>query len=128
MLKDTLVIWGGEFGRTPFGQYRSGDPKKPTGRDHFGRAFSWIMAGGGVKPGSTYGESDEFGWNVTKDPRSCSRHAGHNLTPLRYRSRETDLSLSGATVPPVRCSRTCQKRYARPKYTKIIFLSPSYLD
>jgi hypothetical protein len=68
MLKDTLVIWGGEFGRTPFGQYRSGDPKKPTGRDHFGRAFSWIMAGGGVKAGSTYGETDEFGWNVTKDP------------------------------------------------------------
>ena len=68
LLEDTLVIWGGEFGRTPFGQYRSGDPKKPTGRDHFGRAYSWIMAGGGIKPGSTYGETDEFGWNITKDP------------------------------------------------------------
>lgn len=68
LLEDTLVIWGGEFGRTPFGQYRSGDPKKPTGRDHFGRAYSWIMAGGGIKPGTTFGKTDEFGWNITKDP------------------------------------------------------------
>lgn len=42
MLDDTLVIWGGEFGRTPFGQ---GDPANPKGRDHFGKSFSWWMAG-----------------------------------------------------------------------------------
>ncbi|VTS02542.1 DUF1501 domain-containing protein [Tuwongella immobilis] len=65
MLDSTLVIWGGEFGRTPFGQ---GDPKNPKGRDHFGRAFSWWMAGGGVKPGTVYGATDEFGWNITQDP------------------------------------------------------------
>lgn len=52
MLEDTLVIWAAEFGRTPFGQ---GDPNKPTGRDHFGRAFSWWMAGGGVKKGHVFG-------------------------------------------------------------------------
>jgi hypothetical protein len=65
LLDDTLVIWGGEFGRTPFGQ---GDPNKPTGRDHFGRAFSWMMFGGGVKGGHVHGATDDFAWNVTTDP------------------------------------------------------------
>jgi hypothetical protein len=65
MLDDTLVVWGGEFGRTPFGQ---GDPANPRGRDHFGRAFSWWLAGGGIKPGTVYGETDDFGWNITADP------------------------------------------------------------
>ena len=65
LLDDTLVVWGGEFGRTPFGQ---GDPAKPTGRDHFGRAYSMWLAGGGVKPGSTFGETDDFAWNIVRDP------------------------------------------------------------
>lgn len=65
MLDDTLVVWGGEFGRTPFGQ---GDPNKPNGRDHFGKAYSWWLAGGGIKPGSVYGATDEFGWNITENP------------------------------------------------------------
>ncbi len=65
MLEDTLVIWGGEFGRTPFGQ---GDPENPKGRDHFGKAYSWWLAGGGIKPGITYGSTDEFAWNITADP------------------------------------------------------------
>ncbi|MFO0864670.1 MAG: DUF1501 domain-containing protein [Gemmataceae bacterium] len=64
LLDDTLVIWACEFGRTPFGQ---GDPAAPRGRDHFGRAFTWWLAGGGVKPGMTYGETDDFGWNITAD-------------------------------------------------------------
>jgi hypothetical protein len=65
MLDDTLVVWGGEFGRTPFGQ---GSPTSPTGRDHFGKAYSWWLAGGGAKRGSVYGATDEFGWNITEDP------------------------------------------------------------
>jgi len=65
MLDDTQVIWGGEFGRTPFGQ---GDPAKPTGRDHFGKAYSWWLAGGGIKPGTVYGSTDDFAWNITSDP------------------------------------------------------------
>ena len=65
LLDDTLVIWGGEFGRTPFGQ---GDPESPKGRDHFGRAFSWLLAGGGVKAGHIHGSTDDFGWNITADP------------------------------------------------------------
>jgi hypothetical protein len=67
LLDDTLVIWGGEFGRTPFLQ---GDIKdtKQWGRDHHPYAFTIWMAGGGIKPGITYGESDEFGHNVAVDP------------------------------------------------------------
>ncbi len=64
LLDDTLVIWGGEFGRTPYGQ----GPVKPDsyGRDHHGRVFSMWMAGGGVKPGHVHGASDEFGFNVAE--------------------------------------------------------------
>ena len=65
MLDDTLVVWGGEFGRTPFGQ---GDPSSPKGRDHFGRAYSWWLAGGGVKAGAVHGSTDDFAWNITADP------------------------------------------------------------
>jgi hypothetical protein len=61
LLKDTLVIWGGEFGRTPMVQGGS------DGRDHHPNAFTMWMAGGGLKPGITLGESDELGFNVTKD-------------------------------------------------------------
>lgn len=64
LLDETLVFWGGEFGRTPFGQ---GDPAKPAGRDHFGRAYSMWLAGGGVKAGTTWGETDDFGWNIIRD-------------------------------------------------------------
>jgi hypothetical protein len=66
LLDDTLVIFGGEFGRTVFGQ---GDinNKKKHGRDHHGRAFSLWMAGGGVKPGYEYGETCPYAWNVVKD-------------------------------------------------------------
>jgi hypothetical protein len=67
LLEDTLVIWGGEFGRTPFLQGDIADVKN-WGRDHHPYAFTLWMAGGGVKPGIQYGETDEFGFNVTKDP------------------------------------------------------------
>lgn len=65
MLEDTLVVWGGEFGRTPFGQ---GDPASPKGRDHFGRAYSWWLAGGGIRPGHVHGATDDFAWNITQNP------------------------------------------------------------
>jgi hypothetical protein len=67
LLDDTLVIWGGEFGRTPFIQ-GSLDDRKRWGRDHHPYAFTVWMAGGGVKPGLTYGESDDLAMNVVKDP------------------------------------------------------------
>ena len=66
LLEDTLVIWGGEFGRTPFIQGNFDDRPK-WGRDHHPYAFTVWMAGGGVKPGMTHGETDELGFNVAKD-------------------------------------------------------------
>jgi len=66
MLDDTLVVWGGEFGRTVYcqGQLTDGD----YGRDHHPRCFSMWMAGGGAKPGVVYGETDEYSYNIVKDP------------------------------------------------------------
>ena len=63
LLEDTLVIWGGEFGRTPMVQGGGND-----GRDHHPNVFTMWFAGGGTKPGITLGESDELGFNATKDP------------------------------------------------------------
>jgi hypothetical protein len=70
LLNDTLVIWGGEFGRMPISQI-IGDPKD-AGRDHNPRAFSIWMAGAGVKPGLTYGATDEFGFAATENPVSVA--------------------------------------------------------
>lgn len=66
MLDDTLVIWGGEFGRTSYTQ----GVLTPTnyGRDHHPRCFTTWMAGGGIKPGITYGATDEFGYNIVENP------------------------------------------------------------
>ena len=66
MLDDTLVVWGGEFGRTNYcqGLYK---PGQDFGRDHHPRCFTIWMAGGGVKPGITWGETDEWGYNLVKD-------------------------------------------------------------
>jgi hypothetical protein len=66
LLDETLVIWGGEFGRTNFSQ--GPITKDNYGRDHHPRRFSIWMAGGGVKPGIVYGETDEFGYNIIKNP------------------------------------------------------------
>lgn len=63
LLKDTLVIWGGEFGRTPMGENR-----EKTGRNHHIDAFTMWFAGGGIKGGQTYGKSDELGFNAAEDP------------------------------------------------------------
>ncbi|AWW29216.1 sulfatase [Echinicola strongylocentroti] len=66
LLDETLVIWGGEFGRTNYCQGKMSADN--YGRDHHPRAFSIWMAGGGVKSGMVYGETDDFGYNITKDP------------------------------------------------------------
>ncbi len=66
MLDDTLVIWGGEFGRTVYSQ--GGLSKTNYGRDHHPRCFTMWMAGGGTRPGTAYGETDDFSYNITKDP------------------------------------------------------------
>jgi hypothetical protein len=66
LLEDTLVIWGGEFGRTPMVEANS-DFGRKLGRDHHPQAFTVWLAGGGIKPGVTLGETDELGFHVTKD-------------------------------------------------------------
>jgi hypothetical protein len=65
LLDDTLVIWGGEFGRTPYAENRE---KQKAGRDHHHTAFSMLVAGGGIKGGTVYGTTDEFGMNVVENP------------------------------------------------------------
>ena len=65
LLEDTLVVWGGEFGRT---NYSQGVIANDFGRDHHPRCFTIWMAGAGIKPGITYGETDEFGYNIIRDP------------------------------------------------------------
>lgn len=98
LLNKTLVVWGGEFGRTPFGQ---GPADKPNGRDHFGRAFSLWMAGGGVKAGHVHGETDEWAWNITKDPVHVHDHQAtimhllgidHTRLTYRYQGRQFRLT------------------------------------
>lgn len=65
LLDETLIIWGGEFGRTVYGQ---GGVKDDYGRDHHGRCFSVWLAGGGIKPGTVYGATDDYGYNITEQP------------------------------------------------------------
>ncbi|HEY1172099.1 MAG TPA: DUF1501 domain-containing protein [Verrucomicrobiae bacterium] len=66
MFEDTLIVWGGEFGRTIYSQ--GGLSKENYGRDHHPRCFTMWMAGGGSKGGTIYGETDEFSYNIVKDP------------------------------------------------------------
>jgi uncharacterized protein (DUF1501 family) len=66
MLDETLVIWGGEFGRTIYSQ--GGLSRENYGRDHHPRCFTMWMAGGGTKGGTIYGETDDFSYNIVKDP------------------------------------------------------------
>ncbi len=96
LLEDTLVIWGGEFGRTPMVQGGS------DGRDHHPNCFSMWFAGGGMKPGITLGQSDEFGFNVTEDPVHVhDLHAtllhllGFEHTKLNQRFQGLDMRLTG---------------------------------
>lgn len=95
MLDDTLVIWGGEFGRTPMVQGGS------DGRDHHPNAFTMWMAGGGIKPGLTLGESDDLGFNVAQDKVHVhDLHAtllhllGFDHTKLTYRFQGRDFRLT----------------------------------
>jgi uncharacterized protein (DUF1501 family) len=100
LLESTLVVWGTEFGRTPLGDNRIG-AAQVTGRDHQPSAFTLWMAGGGVKGGLVYGETDELGMNVVKDPVHLNDfHAtllhlfGLNHEALTYRFEGRDYRLT----------------------------------
>jgi hypothetical protein len=95
MLDDTLVIWGGEFGRTPMVQGGN------DGRDHHPNCFSMWFAGGGIKPGLTLGESDDFGFNATRDKvhvhdlnATLLHLLGFDHTRLSYRFQGRDFRLT----------------------------------
>jgi hypothetical protein len=103
MLKDTLVIWGGEFGRTCYSQGSSATKghDETYGRDHHREAFTFWMAGGGIKPGITFGETDELGFEVTRDPVTVNDfHAtllhllGIDHERLTYRFQGRDFRLT----------------------------------
>jgi uncharacterized protein (DUF1501 family) len=66
LLDETLVVWGGEFGRTVYSQGELGHPN--SGRDHHGRCFSIWLAGGGIRPGMEYGNTDDFSYNIVDRP------------------------------------------------------------
>ena len=68
LLEDTLVVWGGEFGRTPYAQMNKDKKKTKLGRDHHATGFSMFLAGGGVRGGTMYGGTDELGMNAVEKP------------------------------------------------------------
>jgi uncharacterized protein (DUF1501 family) len=99
LLEDTLVIWGGEFGRTVYCQ--GGLTKNNYGRDHHGRCFTVWMAGGGIKPGITHGETDDYCYNIVKDGvhvhdfNATLLHClGINHEKLTYRFQGRDFRLT----------------------------------
>ncbi len=109
LLDETLVIWGGEFGRTAYSQ---GDITKASfGRDHHPRCFSLWMAGGGVKPGLVFGKTDDFGYNIAENPVSVhDLHATmlhlmgieHTRFTHRFEGRDYRLTdISGDLVKPL---------------------------
>jgi hypothetical protein len=102
LLDDTLVVWAGEFGRTVYSQ--GGLTPQNYGRDHHPRCFTTWMAGGGVRPGITFGETDEYSYNVVKDPvpvRDFNATILHCLgidhNKLTYKFQGLDQKLTGTT-------------------------------
>jgi Protein of unknown function (DUF1501) len=109
MLDDTLVIWGGEFGRTVFVQ---GDYTQPRfGRDHHGRCFTIWLAGGGIKPGISYGRTDDFCYNLVENPVSAYDFQAtilhllgidHTRLTYRFQGRQYRLTdVHGEVVEPI---------------------------
>ncbi|MEE2675657.1 MAG: DUF1501 domain-containing protein [Planctomycetota bacterium] len=107
MLKDTLVVFGGEFGRTPMAQTNKG----PVGRDHHMKAFSMFMAGGGIKGGITYGATDELGYNAVEnvvhinDLHATMLHQlgiDHERLTFQYQGRDFRLTdVAGDVIRPI---------------------------
>ena len=94
LLKDTLVLWGGEFGRTP-------DSRKPDGRDHNAKGYTMWMAGGGVKGGLAYGSTDDYGYKAVENPvhvhdlhATMLRLLGLDHEQLTYRYAGRDFRLT----------------------------------
>jgi hypothetical protein len=99
LLDSTIVVWGGEFGRTPMNEERNGS--RLLGRDHHPRAFTMWLAGGGIRPGVAVGQTDELGYNVAEDPvdvhdlhASVLHLMGIDHKKLTYRFQGRDFRLT----------------------------------
>lgn len=99
LLDSTIVVWGGEFGRTPMNEERNGS--RLLGRDHHPRAFTMWLAGGGIRPGTAVGQTDELGYNVVEDPvdvhdlhASVLHLMGIDHKKLTYRFQGRDFRLT----------------------------------
>ena len=118
LLDDTLVIWGGEFGRTSYSQGTL--TATDYGRDHHPRCFTIWLAGGGIKPGFTYGRTDDYGYNIADadgNPispdqgraharrRPRPRPAGHDPAPVGRRPHAAHLQIPGPPLPADRRAR-----------------------
>jgi uncharacterized protein (DUF1501 family) len=95
MLEDTLVVWGGEFGRTSMRENRGGTEMKFIGRDHNPSAFTIWMAGGGVKSGMNYGETDDMGYEIVKNPVEIRDLHATMLYLLGFDHRKLNFSFQG---------------------------------
>ena len=100
MLDSTLIVWGGEFGRTIYSQ--GGLTKANYGRDHHPRCFTMWMAGGGSRPGTMHGETDDFSYNIVKDPvhirdfhATVLQLLGFDHSRFTYRYQGLDQKLTG---------------------------------
>ncbi|MGB7343227.1 MAG: DUF1501 domain-containing protein [Pirellulaceae bacterium] len=106
LLDETLVVWGGEFGRTPMRENRNGKEMKFVGRDHHPSAFTIWMAGGGVKSGFTYGATDEIGYDIAANPvtphdlhATILKTMGIDHLRLTYKTQGAAQRLSNLTKP-----------------------------
>lgn len=101
LLETTLVVWGGEFGRTPMNEVRRGNTPGREGRDHHAQAFTMLLAGGGIRPGQVIGRTDDFGYHIVEDPfhvhdlNATILHClGLDHTRLTYRFQGRDFRLT----------------------------------
>jgi len=111
LLEDTLIVWGGEFGRTPMNEVRRGNTPGQEGRDHHPYAFTMLMCGGGVKGGQVIGRTDDFGFLPVEDPvhvhdlQATILHAlglDHERLTYRHQGRDHRLTdIAGTVVEPV---------------------------
>jgi uncharacterized protein (DUF1501 family) len=109
LLDSTLVVWGGEFGRTPMQEVRDTRDSENAGRDHHPLAYSMLMAGGGIKPGTVVGKTDDLGFNIVEDKvhihdlqATLLNRLGFDHTKLTFRHMGRDFRLTdvaGNVVP-----------------------------
>ena len=115
MLEETLVIWGGEFGRTPTVELPTpgSNAGKINGRDHNHHGFTMWLAGGGVRGGYVHGATDEFGFKAVEKPMHVHDLHATILQLLGLRPREAHVSPRRPGFPADRCARQCGAGFDR---------------